>query len=48
VLACILILPFSGRKPSPKEIESMARDMGMIYEDEVRAISGGKEGEVSR
>jgi len=38
VLTCILLRPLLGRKPSAAEIEARARSMGMIYEEEVRAL----------
>lgn len=44
ILACILLSPFYGKKLSAMEIEARARSMGMVYEDEIRAISGNTEG----
>lgn len=45
VIACILLLPTNKKKPSPMEIETMARQMGMVYEDEIRAIPNLEKGE---
>ncbi|HZK34593.1 MAG TPA: hypothetical protein VFD33_04715 [Bacillota bacterium] len=45
VIASILLLPFKSKKPSPMEIEGMAREMGMVYEDEIKAISDVEKGE---
>jgi hypothetical protein len=43
VLASILMMPFYHRAPSAIEIEERARSMGMVYEDEVRALSNSKD-----
>ena len=43
LLACLLLRPYLGKEPSATEIEARARSMGMVYEDEIRAISD-KEG----
>jgi hypothetical protein len=40
-----LLLPTNKKKPSPMEIETMARQMGMVYEDEIRAIPNLEKGE---
>ncbi|HHY81534.1 MAG TPA: hypothetical protein GX505_02515 [Clostridiales bacterium] len=44
IIACILMLPFMKREPSAMEIETRARAMGMVYEDEIRAIPKSNEG----
>lgn len=44
VITCILFFPFYQREPSLGEIEAKARDMGMIYKDEVKAILEDQEG----
>lgn len=44
VITCIILFPFYQREPSSGEIEAKARDMGMIYEDEARAIPQNQEG----
>jgi len=47
VITCLLILPFYQRDISPREVEIRAKEMGMIYPDEVKALpnneGGGKE-----
>lgn len=44
IVACILLNPFFQRKPSAMEIETRARAMGMVYEEEIKAISNSGEG----
>lgn len=38
IIATVLLLPFHERKISATEIESKARDLGMIYIDEIKAL----------
>ena len=44
LIACILWIPFSKKGPSAMEIEARARAMGMVYEDEIKAISRSDKG----
>lgn len=44
-ITCLLLLPFYSKGLSPAEIEIRARDMGMIYTDEIRAIQPSQEGD---
>lgn len=46
ILASTLMIPFYHRAPSAIEIEERARSMGMIYEDEVRALSNNGESNI--
>lgn len=48
VITCIILFPFYKRKSSPAEIEAQARDMGMIYEDEVKAFPQNEKGEYTK
>ncbi|RBP46745.1 hypothetical protein [Garciella nitratireducens] len=45
VLTCVLLFPFYKKEPSPAEIEKKARNMGMIYEDEIRGFPQNEKGE---
>lgn len=48
IIATILMSAVPKKQLSPMEIEVRARAMGMIYEDEIRAIPGSsQEGEHS-
>lgn len=43
IISCIIIFPFYQKKASPAEIEMQARKMGMIYIDDIKAISQERE-----
>lgn len=43
IIACILLIPASKGEPSAMDIETRARAMGMVYEDEIKAISNNDE-----
>ena len=45
IISCILLASFSKKELSPMEIEIRARAMGMVYEDEIKAMPGNGEGE---
>ena len=40
LLACVLLRPYSRKELSMAEIEARARSMGMVYEEEIRALPG--------
>ena len=45
ILTCILLAPFAKSEPSAMDIEARARAMGMVYEDEIKAIAHKGEGD---
>lgn len=41
IAASLIILPFGYGSPSDYEIEKAAKEMGMVYPDQVRAVTSG-------
>jgi len=47
IIGVILMMSIPEKELSPMEIEMRARAMGMVYEDEIKALTKSQEGEES-
>ena len=47
IIGVILMMSIPEKELAPREIEMRARAMGMVYEDEIKALTKSQEGEES-